>query len=132
MGTTRTSSSCTSLQEMDQCIKSFIRYGVLSVWMMDPEREEPGLVHDPLTPTVQNTWNMCGQYISRSAVVFLCQVIILYISIVTCFVNLTIRNGPNELWISLLSICLGSILPSPKVKKPWSKSNAFNSHNSIV
>ena len=51
------------------------------------------------------------------ALVFLCQVIILYISIITCFVNLTVRNGPNELWITVLSLSLETILPSPKVRK---------------
>ena len=49
------------------------------------------------------------------ALVFLCQVIILYISIITCFVNFTVRNGPNELWFTVLSLSLGTILPSPKV-----------------
>lgn len=63
-------------------------------------------------------WNLCGKKVSRSAVVFFCQIIILYISILTCFVNLTVKNGPTELWISILSLSLGSILPSPKVKKP--------------
>lgn len=60
---------------------------------------------------------MCGSKVSRSALVFLSQVIILYISIITCFVNLTVRNGPNELWITVLSLSLGTILPSPKVRK---------------
>ena len=27
------------------------------------------------------------------------------------------RNGPNELWITVLSLSLGTILPSPKVRK---------------
>ena len=63
-------------------------------------------------------WNICGRKISRSAIVFACQMVILYISIITCFVNLTIKNGPNELWITILSLSLGSILPSPKVQKP--------------
>lgn len=63
-------------------------------------------------------WNLCGKKVSRSAVVFFCQIIILYISILTCFINLTVKNGPTELWISILSLSLGSILPSPKVKKP--------------
>ena len=51
------------------------------------------------------------------ALVFLCQVIILYISIITCFVNLTVHYGPNELWITVLSLSLETILPSPKVRK---------------
>ena len=51
------------------------------------------------------------------ALVFICQVFILYILIITCFVNLTVRNGPNELWITVLSLSLRTILPSPKVIK---------------
>ena len=58
-----------------------------------------------------------GSKFSRTALVFLCQVIILYISIITCFINLTVRNGPNELWITVLSLSLGTLLPSPKVRK---------------
>ena len=27
------------------------------------------------------------------------------------------HNGPNELWITVLSLSLGTILPSPKVRK---------------
>ena len=59
-------------------------------------------------------WTLFGSKFSRTALVFLCQVIILYISILTCFVNLTMCNGPNELWITVLSLSLGTILPSPK------------------
>lgn len=73
-------------------------------------------------------WNLCGRRVSRSAVVFFCQIIILYISILTCFVNLTIKNGPTELWISILSLSLGSILPSPKVKKPVRSTQRSSAH----
>ena len=65
----------------------------------------------------RNMWKLFGKEVSRSALVFIFQVTILYISIITCFVNLTVRNGPVELWITILSLSLGSILPSPKVKK---------------
>ena len=65
----------------------------------------------------QSEWTFFGSKFSRTALVFLCQVIILYISIITCFVNLTMHNGPNELWITVLSLSLGTILPSPKVRK---------------
>ena len=54
---------------------------------------------------------------SRAVMNFFSQIIILYICILTCFVNLSMKNHPPELWISLLSLSLGSILPSPKVKK---------------
>ena len=65
----------------------------------------------------QLEWTLFGSKFSRTALVFLCQVIILYISIITCFINLTVRNGPNELWITVLSLSLGALLPSPKVRK---------------
>ena len=62
----------------------------------------------------QSEWTLFGGKFSRMTLVFLCQVIILYISIITCFVNLTMHNGPHELWITVLSLSLGTILPSPK------------------
>ena len=65
----------------------------------------------------RSEWTLFGSKFSTTALVFLCQVIILYISIITCFVNLTVCNGPNELWITVLSLSLGTILPSPKVRK---------------
>ena len=65
----------------------------------------------------QLEWTLFGSKFSRTALVSLCQVIISYISIITCFINLTVRNGPNELWITVLSLSLGTLLPSPKVRK---------------
>ena len=65
----------------------------------------------------QSEWTLFGNKFSRTALVFLCQVIILYISIITCFINLTVCNSPNELWITVLSLSLGTLLPSPKVRK---------------
>ena len=60
-------------------------------------------------------WTLFGSKFSRTVLVFLCQVIILYIFIITCFVNLTVC--PNELLITVLSLSLGTILPSQKVRK---------------
>ena len=115
---------------MDIHIKMHHIQSQCSVESMERADEEAS----PWTSKPKSTWNMCGQPISRSAIVFLCQVIILYISIITCFINLTISNGPTELWISLLSLSLGSILPSPKVKKPWpdTQSIGTSTTNSLV
>ena len=65
----------------------------------------------------RSEWTLFGSNVLRTALVFICQVIILCISIITCFVNLTVCNGSNELWITGLSLSLGTILPSPKVRK---------------
>ena len=74
-------------------------------------------------------WTLCGTQVSRTALVFLCQVIILYISIITCFVNLTVGNGPDELWISILSLSICTILPSPKVHKTLHSIFSHHSHS---
>ena len=87
----------------------------------------------------RSEWTLFGSKFSRTALVFLCQVIILYISIITCFVNLTVHNGPNKLWITVLSLSLGTILPSPKVRKSkiaargggGSSSNSSSSGDSV-
>ena len=89
---------------------------------MQPQPEEHHNHHpDSLRSVV---WKVGGREFSRTAVVFACQVIVLYISIITCFVNLTVSNGPTELWITILSLSLGSLLPSPKVKRPISSSSS--------
>ena len=85
--------------------------------------------------TEQGMWKVCGKEMSRSALVFIFQITILYIAIITCFANLTVRNGPVELWITILSLSLGSILPSPKVKKlpnPSQGSRILSSNPSSV
>ena len=69
-----------------------------------------------------------GKKIKKAEIAFVFQVIILYIVIITCIINLSLRNGTSELWVSLLSYSLGCILPSPKIKK-INTSNNDNSSN---
>ena len=66
-------------------------------------------------PQTNGIWKILGVDVSRSLVTFLCQIFVLYACILTCLLNLTMTNGPKELWITLLSMSLGTILPSPKV-----------------
>ena len=58
-----------------------------------------------------------GQKVKKPEIAFVFQVIILYIVIITCIINLSLKNGTSELWVSLLSYSLGCILPSSKIKK---------------
>lgn len=62
-------------------------------------------------------WKICGYGLDRSQVVYFSQIIIIYIMIITCIINLSIQNGDSNLWTALLSSCLGYILPSPKIKE---------------
>ena len=67
------------------------------------------------TPTGENNWKLCGSRIPRPEVVYFSQVIIIYITVITCIINLSINNSNNELWIALMGSCLGYILPNPSI-----------------
>src|SRR5215470_4047062 len=53
----------------------------------------------------------------RWEIVTVCQVIAIFIVLITCVINLSIGTDKAELWSSLLSGGLGYLLPSPKYKK---------------
>jgi len=53
----------------------------------------------------------------KAQVVFICQIILIYIIILTSVVNLSINNGDKTLWCTLLASCLGYILPNPSIKR---------------
>ena len=61
-------------------------------------------------------WEVFGRQLPRSEIVFFCQTFIIYIVVVTSLVNLSLKNGPINLWIALLSSCLGYLLPHPSMK----------------
>lgn len=71
-------------------------------------------------------WNFFGKQRPKAQIVYMTQVVILYIVIITCIVNLSVKNGISELWVSLLSYSLGCLLPSPRLKKPIARKNEFN------
>lgn len=52
----------------------------------------------------------------RSEIVCICQLIIIFSVIIACIVNLSISDDKAVFWCSLLSGCVGYILPSPKLK----------------
>ena len=48
---------------------------------------------------------------------FLFQITLLFIIAIVSIVNLTLRTAHHEVWLLLLSTCLGVIVPQPKIKK---------------
>ena len=51
-------------------------------------------------------------------IVFLAQITIIFIVIGASIVNLSLFNSNNKLlWVSLLSSCLGYLLPNPTLEK---------------
>jgi hypothetical protein len=75
---------------------------------------------DRESSTHSQRWDVMGSKLPKSEIVYFCQMIVVYVIIVTSIVNLSLQNGKNELWITLLSSAIGYALPSPtlKVAKP--------------
>ena len=74
-------------------------------------------MESPENSSMTGSFKVLGKKVRKLEIVFIFQVIILYIVIITCIINLSLKNGTSELWVSLLSYSLGCILPSPKIKK---------------
>ena len=72
--------------------------------------------------TSEASWYIFGKRVPKVEAVFFTQIIILYIVIITCIVNLSIKNGDSNLWTALLSSSLGYILPNPTIKQSKIKS----------
>ena len=64
-----------------------------------------------------NTWRLFGHALPRTVVVYLTQSLLIYIVVITSLVNLTIGVEYHNVWIGLMSSCLGYLLPSPRIKK---------------
>ncbi len=58
--------------------------------------------------------------LSREA--FFVQAGLIYIISISCIVNLSLGTGPANVWIALLSGCLGYLLPEPKIRREKTKS----------
>ena len=66
--------------------------------------------------TGSESWTLFGRKTQRSKLEWLAQVLVLYILILTCLVNITLNNGNRELWSTLLGSSIGYLLPSPRMK----------------
>ena len=63
-------------------------------------------------------WKVCSKTVPKSQFVFLFQVVLIYIVVITSIVNLTIDKGEPKLWTALLCGNIGYLLPNPKPKRP--------------
>ena len=81
--------------------------------------------HQVLRRADSRIWSLCGNNVMRTQIVFISQVIIIYIIIISCLVNLSIGNRNESLFICLLSSSIGYLLPNPSYsdKKPDKKIN---------
>ncbi len=66
--------------------------------------------------------SLCIQRKKVSREAFFAQAILIYIISIACIVNLSINSGPSNVWVALLSGCLGYLLPEPKIRREKTKS----------
>ena len=59
-------------------------------------------------------WSVCNRRVPRAEVIYFSQILLIYIVVSVCLGNLTVGIEHQSLWASLLSGCLGYILPAPK------------------
>ena len=67
-------------------------------------------------------WDMLGSKVPKKEVVYFTQMFVLLVIILACIINLSVPSlrssenpVPMELWVILLSTCMGCILPAPKL-----------------
>ena len=66
----------------------------------------------------RSRWNVFGSKIPHKEVVFFSQIITLYTIIIACIINLSVQpTQQSELWVCMLSMAAGAILPNPKLKQ---------------
>jgi hypothetical protein len=63
-----------------------------------------------------NYWSTCCGEVPREQIVFLIQVIIAYIVIITSLLNISITTENTCLWATLISGTLGYLLPAPSIR----------------
>ena len=57
-----------------------------------------------------------SQPMRADAIVFVSQVLLLFIVVIVSLVNLSLENGNTNLWTMVLTSCLGYMLPNPRLK----------------
>ena len=86
--------------------------------MVDVDLDEVDEVVERARSERSEDWYMLGRSFPRSEIKFFAQIIVLYMVIVTCLINLSLgKSHLDSLWISLLSSCIGYMLPAPYISR---------------
>ena len=74
-------------------------------------------------------WKCCDKRVPKGEIVYICQIIAVYIVIIASIANLAFGHGDSNLWSALLSSCLGYLLPSPTLHNERSRSRTERKGN---
>ena len=62
------------------------------------------------------TWCCSRSRVPKAEIVYLCQVLLILSIVLASIYNLTNHQGDQQLWVALLSSCMGYLLPNPSIK----------------
>ena len=62
-------------------------------------------------------WKLCCLKYPNQEIIYCTQVLLIYIVVITCVLNLSFSENNVCLWSTLLSGSLGYLLPAPKTRK---------------
>ena len=77
------------------------------------------------TDSFSGVWKILGKKIPREEIVYFCQIFIIFVVVAVSLFNISRGHSSESLWVSLLSSCLGYVLPSPKLNN---KKHSVNVH----
>lgn len=87
--------------------------------MMNDQSVQTSLLTTAISTTSQTgswseRWNVFGRKLPKSELVFLSQVLLIYMVVIACIVNLS-RGDHSQLWVILLGTCFGVAVPQPQL-----------------
>ena len=78
--------------------------------------------------THSERWEVMGSKLPKLEIVYFCQMIVVYVIIVTSIVNLSLQNGKNELWITLLVLFVDETIDLSQVTDTFYHIMLYTSH----
>ena len=66
--------------------------------------------------SVSSEKHVCSKKIAQNKITFTFQIIAIYVIILAAIINLSLQQKDKELWLVLLSSCIGYVLPNPGLK----------------
>lgn len=80
------------------------------------EPQSPILFDTTNSSRRSDIWEVFGRKIPKAEIEYFGQIVIIYIVVIASIINLACNNQ-TELFMTLLGMCLGAVLPSPHLKK---------------
>ena len=88
---------------------------IIDETQINDEVDGVGEVYDTAEQT-SRLWRVFGRKLPCSEVVFVSQMLLIYIIVIVSLFNLSQGRGPDHLWIALLSSAIGYSLPNPVIE----------------